>query len=96
MLLVIKAITVPEQSGIYSIQTGNFRGFQYGDPHSRPRNVVAELFADDGGVTFIFAGQGKEHPLGISQPEINRVVQSLHKTRENFSNLDTKPLAMAR
>jgi len=24
------------------------------------------------------------------------VVQSLHKTRENFSNLDTKPLAMAR
>lgn len=96
MLLVIKAISVPEQSGIYSIQNGDFRGFQYGDPHSRPRHVVADLFADDGGVEFIFAGPSKEHLVGISQSEINRVVQSLHKTRENFSNLDTRPLAMAR
>jgi hypothetical protein len=95
MLLVIKAITVPEKSGIYAVQTEDFRGFQYGDPRRQPRHVVADLFADDGGVEFIFAGQGKGHPFGISQPEINRVLQTVHKSDKAFAQMDLEVAKMA-
>jgi hypothetical protein len=79
MLLVVKAIAAPEESGIYSLQTKDFKGFQWGDPASKPRHVVADLFADDGGLEFIFTGPGKGQPLGITQAEINCVLQSAHK-----------------
>jgi hypothetical protein len=35
------------------------------------------LFADDGGVEFHFENQGGQ----LSQAEINRVIQSLHKVK---------------
>jgi len=94
LLLTIKAMALPE-APIYNVQTKDFRGFQYGDPQGRPRFVEAELFADDSGVYFLFLGQGKGNPFAISQPEINRVVQSVHRTAEGLSNSGSsrKPLA---
>lgn len=79
MLLVIKGIAAPEESAIYSVANKDFKGFQWGDPQSLPRHIVADLFADDAGLEFIFAGPGKGKPLGISQAEINRVLQTVHK-----------------
>ena len=81
-LLTMKAVMVGNESAIYMIQRSSFRGFQYGNPRNRPRRVSAELFADDGGLGFTFGGQGPGCPLGISQPEINCVLQTVHKTTQ--------------
>ncbi|HKW34923.1 MAG TPA: hypothetical protein VJN92_18070 [Candidatus Acidoferrum sp.] len=81
VLLVIKGIMMPggSESGIYRIQTGDFRGFQFGDPRSR-RPLLLEIYNEEGGFSFIFAQQknGSEPP--ITQAEINRVIQSLRKS----------------
>jgi len=82
ILLTMKAVMVGEESSIYTIQAPGFQGFQYGNPQERPRHVGAQLFADDGGLGFTFGGRGKGYPLGISQPEINCVLQSVHKTTQ--------------
>jgi len=62
------------QSGIFLIENGNFRGFQYGNPDSRPHEIVDDLFADKGRLHFVFC---EEKCGGISQAEINRVIQSV-------------------
>jgi hypothetical protein len=82
MLLLLKATAAPEQSAIYSIQNTDFKGFQWGDPSAGPRYIVADLFADDAGLEIIFFGPGKGQPLGISQADINRVLQTVHKTAD--------------
>jgi hypothetical protein len=82
MLLLLKATAAPEQSAIYSIQNTDFKGFQWGDPNGRPRQIVADLFADDAGLEIMFFGPGKGQPLGISQADINRVLQTVHKTAD--------------
>jgi hypothetical protein len=83
MLLVIKAIAVPEESAIYSLQTDEFKGFQFGDPERHPRHIVVDLFADDGGLEFAFFGEPGQNRLEISQAEINCVVQAVRKSRQN-------------
>jgi hypothetical protein len=79
VLLMIKAISMPKaSSGIFSIQTGDFKGFQFENPQARPSRITVELFSNDGGIDLIFM-----HKAGapqVSQAEINRVVQSIHKT----------------
>lgn len=81
MLLVMKGITIPREgeSGIFRIQTGNFRGFQFGDPKQHPKSVEVEIFADDGGFGFVFVQQEKGPAPAITQAEINRVIESLRK-----------------
>ena len=79
-LLLIKAITVPEaDSGIFSIRTADFQGFQFGNPQSRPSRIREDLYAGDGGIEFIFF-QGRETSANVSQGEINRILQSVRKT----------------
>lgn len=82
ILLTMKAAAVGEEFAIYKIQGSGFQGFQYGNPQDRPRRVIAELFADNGGLGFTFGGQGQGYLLGISQPEINCVLQTVHKTTQ--------------
>jgi hypothetical protein len=38
-----------------------------------------ELFANDGGIGIFFALDKYRNPAGLSQPEVNRIVQSLRK-----------------
>ncbi len=82
MLLVVKGIMIPQggESGIYRIRTGNFQGFQYGNPQSRPKSVDIEIFGDDGGLAFLFVQKERGEVPAISQAEINRVIQSLQKS----------------
>lgn len=81
MLLVIKGIMMPggSESGIYRIRTGDFRGFQFGDPRSR-RPLVLEIYNEEGGFSFIFAQRKNISEPPIPQAEINRVIQSLRKS----------------
>jgi len=82
MLLAIKGIMIPSggETGIFRVRTGKFQGFQYGDPKSRPRTIDIEVFADDGGLAFLFAQREKGPVSAITQGEINRVLQSVRKT----------------
>ncbi|HKW64752.1 MAG TPA: hypothetical protein VJN89_19520 [Candidatus Acidoferrum sp.] len=81
MLLLIKGIMMPSggESGIYRIRTGDFKGFQFGDPRSRPRSFDLEIHDEEGGFGFVFFQRqnGSEPP--ITQAEINFVIQSLRK-----------------
>lgn len=80
MLLVIKAISMPKaSSGIFWIQTRDFKGFQFENPQTRPSRITVELFSDDGGIDAIF--MQKAVARVISQSEINRVIQSIHKAQ---------------
>lgn len=75
-LLVIKAIAVPEDSGIFNLNTDSFHGYQYGDPTKRPRHIVVDLYSDDRGVEFVFFRKDHQQ-VCISQADINRVIQTL-------------------
>jgi hypothetical protein len=80
MLLVIKAISMPKaNSGMFSVQTQNFKGFQFENPQTRAARISEELFSSDGGIDAIFI-QKVGGPT-ISQAEINRVIQSIHKAQ---------------
>lgn len=76
-LVLIKAIVVPGDSGIFEVQANNFRGFQYGDPGKHPKRITVTLYSADGGVEFSFL-QNDLSPVTISQADINRVIQTLH------------------
>jgi hypothetical protein len=70
------------ESGIFLIQNKNFRGFQYGNPDSRPFEVIDDLFADKGRLHFVFC---EVRCGGISQAEINRVIQSVRPVNDQNS-----------
>lgn len=77
MLLLFKQfIGRDEDPGIYDLRTKDFRGFQYGNPRDSPREIVDELFSDNGRCDFTFPCRGKGSTGCPSQAEINRVIQS--------------------
>jgi hypothetical protein len=84
MLLLVKGIMIPSggETGIFRIRSGNFQGFQYGDPQSCPKSLDVEIFSSDGGLAFLFV-QRKDGPVPlITQAEINRVIQTIRMVRD--------------
>jgi len=81
MLLMIKSIMPAKaaETGIFYVQNEDYKGFQQGDPRTRPEHMEVDLYSDDGGVEFNFALKDYHDPAGLTQPEINRIVQSLHR-----------------
>lgn len=69
------------ESGIFFVTNQSYKGFQQGNPESRPNGILVDLYADDGSVEFEFNQENYQNPRGISQSEINRVIQSLHESR---------------
>jgi hypothetical protein len=69
-------------SGVFQVGNQGYKGFQEGSPAVRPLGIIVDLYADDGAVEFIFDQKNYQDPTGVSQPEINRVIQSLHKASE--------------
>ena len=57
----------------------DFKGFQQGNPDVKQDGVAVNLYSDEGSVELIFGEQNDKNSGGITQPEINRIVQSLHK-----------------
>jgi hypothetical protein len=79
-MLALKAMATPAAgSGIFAIHSGEFDGFQYQDPHARPKSILMDLFAQDRGVEFIFLSSYKDTSPPISQADINRIVRTIHK-----------------
>jgi hypothetical protein len=77
-LLTLKMIYITEPSGLFLIETKEFKGFQIGDTTKGKRRAVDDLYSDDGKLEFIFWGQPSDCGA-VSQSEINRVLQTLHK-----------------
>ena len=80
ILLLMKAISTPRgaDSGIFAVRAGDLNGFQFGCPQSSASGFTLELFADSGSLTFIF-GQKVNGSTVISQPDINRILQTIRK-----------------
>lgn len=82
MLLTIKSSALlpwAADSGIFNVRNPQYSGFQQGSPVARPTGIVVTLFSEDGGVEFILSQRNYDNPGGVSQPEINRVIQSVRK-----------------
>jgi len=70
-------------TGIFNVENQNYRGFQLGDPQAHPRRLSVHLYSDRGNVELVFAGTDKRAPVAVTQPEINRIVQSLRKVHQD-------------
>jgi len=81
MLLTIKsAALLPwADSGIFNIRNSEYTGFQQGSPDARPVGIVLTLYSENSGVEFVFSQKKYQNPAGVSQAEINRVIQSVRK-----------------
>jgi len=66
-------------SGIFSIQTPDFEGFQFENPQSRPPRITDELYSNDEGIDVVFFQKVDGSAPTISQAQINRVIQSIRK-----------------
>jgi hypothetical protein len=66
-------------TGIFNLDSKRYKGFQLGNPQPRPDTLRVVLYSDEGSFEVTFLQVGYEEPAGVTQPEINRVVQSLHK-----------------
>jgi len=82
VLLMVKSImpSKPAETGIFNIRNQDYQGFQQGDPRIRQDRLQLDLYSGDGGFEITFFQKDYASPLGVTQPEINRIVQSLHKT----------------
>jgi hypothetical protein len=66
-------------TGIFNVQSQNWRGFQLGDPKAHPLRIAVHLYSDKGSVELTFAGKDGRSPVAVTQPEINRIVESLRQ-----------------
>jgi hypothetical protein len=85
-LVLYKAIMVPGDSGIFELQTPEFKGFQYGDPRKHPKKVTVYLASANGIIEFTFS-QKDMKPLTTSQADINRVIQTTHEANSTASRI---------
>jgi len=73
----------PAATGIFRIQNGNYKGFQQGNPKIRQDNLLVSLYSDDGSVQIKFCQKTYRNSAGVTQAEINRIIQSLQHKAEN-------------
>jgi hypothetical protein len=91
-VLIINAIMPPTTDwAIYNIQTTAMRGFQLGDPVRRPKKMSLELYADDVEVEINIEQAASGPTPAITQSEINRIVQSVHTTKNAQPILSFNP-----
>lgn len=86
-LLLVKSISLSKwaDSGIFNIQNQGFKGFQEGDPQARQDDISVHLLSNEGSVELILVQKDYEQPGGLTQPEINRIIQSLHRAQQDQS-----------
>jgi hypothetical protein len=80
-LLLIKSLSLPKaaETGIFNVQNQDYKGFQLGDPRLRQSKILVDLYSEEGGVEIVFLQEDYLNFSGVTQPEINRIVQSLRK-----------------
>jgi hypothetical protein len=81
VMLMIKSImpTKAAETGIFSMCNQAYEGFQQGDPRIRQDYLVLDLYSGDNRFEVIFLQKDYHDAPSVTQPEINRIVQSLHR-----------------
>ncbi len=93
-LLMFKATSsIGGNTGLFQVESNGWRGFQFDDPTKGPKNVTLELYdSQDRHVEIVFI-PNRSTGIGLTQQEINRVVQSLSLSNSNAIASTTKPQA---
>src|SRR5436853_4168575 len=80
LLLLVKGICMPpgSESGVFAVGGGEFSGFQFGRPANPSGELSVRLFSDSSSLNFIFVQKAGGSAV-ISQPDINRILHTLHK-----------------
>ena len=83
-LLIFKSVALPKsaETGIFNLHNASYEGFQQGNPQARQDGIIVDLYSDEGSVEVIFFQKNCRNSAGVTQPEINRMVQSLHKATQ--------------
>jgi hypothetical protein len=83
--LTIKSVVLSNSaaSGIFNLQNQDYKGFQQGNLQVRQDGIIVDLYSEDGSVEMIFSQKDYRNSAGVTQPEINRIVQSLRKAPQN-------------
>lgn len=81
VLLLTKTIvpSKPAETGIFYVNNGSYKGFQQGNPETRQDTLLLDLYSAAGSVEILFVQKNYTNRQGVTQPEINRIVQSLRK-----------------
>jgi len=85
VVLIVKSIMPVRaaETGIFYVQNQNYKGFQQGDPAVRKGDLVLDLYSGDNHCEIIFLQKDYHDIAGVTQPEINRIIQSLHRTADS-------------
>jgi len=91
-VILIKAIMPPTTDwAIYNIRSKGFKGFQLGNPVRRPKKMCLELYADDVEFEINISQNTSEPTQGITQAELNRIIQTAHKAAHVQSIFTVNP-----
>lgn len=79
VLLLMKSIAMTRaaESGIFAIGNQNSPGFQEGNPRARPDRLMFTLYSDSDSMEFLLSQKSYQRSAGVSQSDINRIIQSL-------------------
>lgn len=96
VLLLTKSIipTKFAQTGIFNLRNGAYEGFQEGnpkDPRTSKDGLFLSLYSSDGSVEIMISEKDYKASGGVTQAEINRIVQSLHRTEPKAIASSTNP-----
>ncbi len=80
LLLKLMVVSSAAKTGIFNVGNQTYRGFQQGDPLARQDGIEMHLFSDEGSVEMRFFQKDYKNSAGVTQPEINRIIQTLRKT----------------
>jgi hypothetical protein len=80
MVLLTKSIMPAKAaaSGIFKLSNQFYQGFQQGDPRVTKDDIVVDLYSDQDHFEMILLQKDRTTPA-VTQPEINRIVESLRK-----------------
>lgn len=73
-------LSVQAADGIFYLGSKDYKGFQLGNPQLRPDTLRIRLYSDEGSFETAFLQVSYDEPSGVTQAEINRIVQSLRRT----------------
>ena len=91
-VLLIKAIMPPTTDwAIYNVKSTTFKGFQLGDPRRRPKKMSLDLHGDDVEIEINIEQVPSGPTPAITQSEINRIIQSAHRTLNAQPSLTVNP-----
>jgi hypothetical protein len=92
VILIVKAIMPPTTDwAIFRVQSNGAKGFQLGNPARRPKKRCLELFTEDAEYEINISQDGAGATPPITQAELNRIIQTVHKTADAQSTLTVNP-----